>query len=521
MEAIEQIKLLCNDIEYEIAISGSHVSEGLKARTLKLFTFIELAPFEIRKAVENNLSYILKKSQLYAKVWLYSAMLTLTYDTELMKDFLTYIVKEEGFTLNVKYFLYYQIKAAIFNHVSMENYDTKLLKWKLLAQVVDGFKKELGDVLMPVPYECRNQDKVFVVTEQILGEMHAPTKIAFDRCKILIEKMNKQVLLINSAEVLSSIGTIPYFGAKYGNYHNQLLEKEFLEWKGTKILYFQCENNMPNLDALHMLLQMIQNEKPALVVSIGGSSILSNLIDNILPVLTVGLSPSDLEMTMTTCQTLSRKLTLEDLELMKQVGKNSGSVIESIFTSSLQPQAKTVTRKELSLPEKKFLLVVVGYRLDVDIDEAFMNMLVNAMDDDIEVAMIGIFESCGMYMDKMPKLKGKVHCLGLTDDILAWIDTCDLYVNPYRKGGGTSGVEALYQGIPVVTFPYGDVAVNVGEDFWTESYDTMVELIQKYKNDSEFYHRMTVIAKERSDILLDTEGEFCRIIEEFEKRTRG
>lgn len=520
MEALKQISLMCDEIEYEVFICGSYVSDGLKNKSVRLLRFSKTAPLDIKKLIEKRLHDITEKSCLYTKIWLYSVMISLTYDPVWMEEFLQYIILEKQFTPNNRYYLYYQAKFAIFSHIQMESTNTKLLKWKLLEQLVEEFRKELKDVLVKIPFDQRNKDVVFVITEQILKEMHAPTMISFDRCKILIEHMHKNVLLINTAEVLPHIGAIPYYDEHLGNYCNELSKKEFVEWKGTSIPYFQCDNNMPDINVLRMLLQKVRDVKPGLVVSVGGSSILSNLINDMIPVLTVGLSPSDLEMTITKCQTLSRQLAEEDLFLLEQMGLGKESIIQGVFTSSMKPKTVTVTRKELGLPEDKFILTVVGYRLETDIDDRFMNMLVKALDEEMAVAVIGKFPSYKDYLQKNPKLDGKVYCLGMTSDILAWLQVCDLYVNPYRKGGGTSGVEALYQGIPVITLPYGDVSVNVGEEFWTESYETMVELIQRYKNDTDFYHTMVELAKERVERLLDTTGEFQRIIDEFKKRIR-
>lgn len=520
MEPREKIDLLCDEITSELKIYNDFVTENLICKTNELLKFIVTAPKEYRDMVEERLIAIVPQTLKYSRVWLLSAILSLSYSSSVMKDLLNYVIEEKAFSGNIRYFLYYQIKSTIFHHIHLENSETKYLKWKLLGQVVKQFEEELRDLLIPIPASKQDNDMVLVITEQILGEMHAPTKIALDRCKILMEEMHKKVLLINTAEILSEIGQIPYYEPTAANYWDDLLYSEIIEWKRTKIPYFQCEKNMPNISDLRTLLQMVRKLKPSLVVSIGGSGILINLIDKMIPVLTVGLSPSDMEATMTTCQTLSRPLNAEDIDLLHRLGKGENSIIQSIFTSSLQPQMTTVTKSELGLPEDKFILVIVGYRLDTDINEEFMRMLSKAVDDDIAVALIGEFKSYEDYMEKVPELRGKIYCLGLTQDILAWIEPCDLYINPYRKGGGTSGVEAVYQGIPVVTTPYGDVATNVGSDFWTESYETMPELIQKYKNDKSFYQEMSVRAKHRAEILLDTAGEFKRIIEEFEKRTK-
>ena len=78
-------------------------------------------------------------------------------------------------------------------------------------------------------------------------------------------------------------------------------------------------------------------------------------------------------------------------------------------------------------------------------------------------------------------------------------------------------MEAVSLGIPVVTTPYGDVAANVGKEFWVESYEEMPELILRYKDDLGFYQKMSDKARKRSEILLDTETEFVRILDEFRK----
>ena len=93
---------------------------------------------------------------------------------------------------------------------------------------------------------------------------------------------------------------------------------------------------MPNISDLHVLIEMIHQMRPGLIVAVGGSSVLGNLLNDIVPVLVVGVSPSDMEAIMATCQTLSHSLTLEDKEILREVGMKENHIINSIFTSSLQ-----------------------------------------------------------------------------------------------------------------------------------------------------------------------------------------
>lgn len=123
-------------------------------------------------------------------------------------------------------------------------------------------------------------------------------------------------------------------------------------------------------------------------------------------------------------------------------------------------------------------------------------------------------------MQKIPELQGKVFFLGRSDDLQAWLENCDLFINPYRVGGGTSGTYALMKGVPVVTIPFGDVSLCAGDEFCTESYDTMPDLIRKYKNDKEFYLKKSAIAKERAHLLISSTDTFVNVVEEFQNRIR-
>ena len=134
------------------------------------------------------------------------------------------------------------------------------------------------------------------------------------------------------------------------------------------------------------------------------------------------------------------------------------------------------------------------------------------------MAFVGKFLTYEKYIKEIPELERKVYNLGFADDLLAWMEVCDLYINPNRIGGGTSAAEALFKGVPVITMRYGDVYVLAGEEFSTESYDTMPQLILKYKNDKDFYHKMSELAKERGKSLIDSAENFQQVIEEYQCR---
>ena len=140
------------------------------------------------------------------------------------------------------------------------------------------------------------------------------------------------------------------------------------------------------------------------------------------------------------------------------------------------------------------------------------------MTEDMHIAFIGNFSKYNECINKFSCLKEHSTNVGFCADILSRLELCDLYVNPIRAGGGTSGVEALYKGVPVVTVAYGDVYINVGNDFCVKDYNQMQDKIRQYYEDKEYYTYMSKKAEERVAVLLDTETEFVRILNEFCER---
>ena len=102
--------------------------------------------------------------------------------------------------------------------------------------------------------------------------------------------------------------------------------------------------------------------------------------------------------------------------------------------------------------------------------------------------------------------------------MLSFMEHMDLYINPTRMGGGTSSVEAMDKGVPVVTVRRGDVYTNTGEDFGVENYEEMLKLIERYRTDKEFYQKMSERAKERAAYLQDTDGIFTELLNQVRTR---
>ena len=300
-------------------------------------------------------------------IYFYSAALAVRYSSYVLEQFMEYCwVCRDQIPPYTILFLAQQFNYIIFVHSELNYFNTKLMLWRLLDYVIALYETAISDMLCPIVAENRNSEFVIVLTDQFIGYAHGPSKTAADRCKILVENMGKKVLLVNTAEMMNDVGEIPYIGTKYGVYNDELKKAECLEWKSSRIPYFQCDNDMPNIATVKVLLSMVQKQRPAYVVSIGAGEIVAALVSKIVPTICVGLGPADISVTGVEYQTLSRQLNDEDRRLLKAVGRTEESVVVGIFGSSILSREKERSREEANLPSETWLAAVVGGRLETE-----------------------------------------------------------------------------------------------------------------------------------------------------------
>ena len=278
-------------------------------------------------------------------IWWYSVLMGMDKDESFFLEFVSYVRKTRmAFSVNTQYYLFYQLSTLLFRFKELDGKSKEVL-WKYYKEIVDEYAEHVSPALLEeIPIQNRNKDVVVVITEQFIAIQHGPTKTALDRCKALVAPMGKEVLLINDAEVLSQVDSIPFYDMLIGTYLPEIREETVQHWEGVTIPYYQCENNMPNFPEVENLLRRIRALAPERIIAIGKGGILANLAGRMVPMLTIGLCTSDLEYTTGTYQTLGRRLNESDLALLDKVGYTRDHVIESIFTSSLKRQVEHVSR---------------------------------------------------------------------------------------------------------------------------------------------------------------------------------
>lgn len=424
-------------------------------------------------------------------------------------------------TLNYQqvYFLYSQLMNIKFIYSFYNTDDNFELCIKILKRAVDMCYQLMDMDIQRIPKDELTGNTQVVITQQFLTDGHGPTKSALDRC-VTIKRKYSNVLLINTADLLPETGKIPMYGITIGNYIKEYDDVNYQEWEGERIPYFQCSREgLPDVELLKYLFNTIISLKPKVVVSIAGGGLLEAIVDKAIPVLTVGMTSTGPVESACSYQTI-RTQTNETMENRIRLGGfDRNKMIGARFTYSIKPKVADMSRKELGIREDTFALVCVGGRLDVEITDEFLEMIdkVNSVRI-IQLVVMGRFTNNEYVKSKYPNLFVNFVNLGMQDDVQAVYENCDLYVNPTRRGGGTSAIEVMYAGKPVVTVDYGDVAEELPTEYRCKDYDEMYEIILKYIDDKDYYNKQSETGRIIADEYLDSKREFSRVLDEYVAR---
>ena len=514
-QAIEQ--LLCTIKEYsleEYFYKFGEIEKTLKKIENMLNGFTENQKKNIFQSMVNNIQemspwmrvHILSFCMKVSKDELYAIML-LDYILQAAYDDIGEYNKLSHF---------WQIGTAQFLDQSLQTYATNIRMAQLYMQLFHTFKESFG--LKEQKYfswQERNHDLVFVFSAQVLGMEHAPTKTLLDRCYVLKKYLKKEVVIIDTAMQMPMKGQAPFYGLANATYAEELSSLGQLEFNGEIFEFHQCENKMPDLEIIAGIIRMVKDRKPEFILDIGGSDLCADLCGLFVPQVTISTVFSKIAISSGEYQIINKVLSEDDIEELAVLGVDPLKVKQARFTFSFKKQTHHFTHKQLGLWEDKFILLVVGWRLDQEVDENFLDMLECVLEENqsIAVAFMGKFDLYNEKIKHYVRLQERSKNLGKQMDALAVTECCDLYVNPRRSGGGSSVSEALYKGLPAVTLPTGDVSVAAGELFWVKDYSAMQEKILRYASEENYYKQMSEKAKKRAEELMDSNGGFGKTME--------
>lgn len=430
-----------------------------------------------------------------------------------LENMLELTMKSKVLTTYNRYYMWNQVKRIKWINNSMNSKKIQELSSALYKQVYWEYYEKLEDYCIKIPEEERDTDFILVMSYSFLGERHAPTRTTLERIYTIGKLLNKRVMLINTRETLTNLGLILLNKNCVRNLIDEYSNRDTYQYKDYEFPFFQPDVEMPHLSAVLDIMKFVKQAKPYFILSVGSGSIVSDLCANIVPVLSMSVVFSSLPVTMSKLSILGRKVNSNEWPLLIEQGYDKDSIIESRFTFDLIEKHIVLTREDLGLPKDKFLLLVVGLRLDSEITDEFISYMEKTYEVGTHLVFAGLFDHYDDFCKKHISLREHSSYIGYCNDMLALNSICDLYVNPKRLGGGFSIIEAFHEGKPGVTINVGDVSVSGGSEFCVENYDEMVTHIRRYIQDEQFYNDMSNKAKLRADFMTDSKGAMEELIQ--------
>lgn len=273
----------------------------------------------------------------------------------------------------------------------LEIYGTALYKQKrmLHRKNVQNFMQALNLPDGRSREQEKNKKRIVIVAEQLLSIKHAPTLITLEFAYILQEKMNYEVCIITCPldyHLPFDLWVDPRY--YYGGFEGV----RDIPYKGVKIRNIGFSMEDGSLDRCSRMLHMIAAWKPWLVLELGVTNPLADLCR---------------EFTVTVAMAMTTECPVSEADILIRYVPGTGAYEEAckkellprqkqIFMQEKLPVIAQEAEKEcvpdeLGLPEGKFFVAVVGNRLDLEIDEAFLNIMKQIMDaaENVDFAVIG------------------------------------------------------------------------------------------------------------------------------------
>lgn len=357
---------------------------------------------------------------------------------------------------------------------------------------------------------------VVIVSRQMLGIGHAPTRRVLDYATTIQKKLGIPVVIVNEGGL--HIGEFPFISAGVRfNFVPEYSNGLSFGYKDIVFPFYQNPLEMPDLQAVSDMVAGICALNPRLVLNVGGACITADLCTEFTK---SAATACNTRIAVGACEylVLWRDAKDTDCELFSHF-PDYQKLVTGCFNYIMPDESslEKYTRLSLGIPEKAFVAIAAGNRLSEETDHDFMLMIDDFLSDkpDAYMAFLGDIPTPGELTAGLKNVD-RFLFLGAKKDGSQVIRLANVLIQPTRKGGARAAFEALFYGLPVITTGYGDTSDVAGADFIVADYGEMKEKLCNYYNDASEYAEMSEKAGTRGKRLEDMEGTLRCLFEDLE-----
>ncbi len=432
-----------------------------------------------------------------------------------------HLASDGHLTLEECHQVYWQIRQTLFSSGATPDAESFELVYRFYLTLSNIWKEQLGPhVGAWVPPEERHQNKVVVLTNQLLSELHAPSADTYQNAQVL-KALGKDVLLINTADLPSQM-RVPLFNPALSNYSEAALGVRQIRYEADSFPFYQCPPTMPEPSEIMKVVNLVRTHNPQFVLSLGGSSPTADLCSLFTTVATIpfgGLVPIAASQALV----IPRVIKDADRRLRDGLGFHEDALVTAQYAFAVQEAEAPLSRTSLDIPEDAIAFCVVGTRFDRELTPSFLSILEAAVAQNSHLFFVfaGPIDDTGSLLKERQTLEERCRFLGFRDDVPKILGACDAYLNPPRAGGATSAVAAMAAGIPVLSQPWGDVAEQAcREGFyepWSDAED-IAAFAQRLAEDPDRDGALSAKLKERALACTDRPAMIRGLIDHLENR---
>ena len=296
----------------------------------------------------------------------------------------------------------------------------------------------------PQPRRRAHGLRIAIAAPQLGRLSNPPTRLAYEHARLLHE-MGAEVMVFGAQEIAGSV-LADHCGAPIQNPFAPLQKSEWVNafGPGLRLWTASAAETVPH--RWRGLLGKLAAFAPDAVLCVTGHSALPAMVRLAWPALvlsTSGFAPwCKADVWLTSCGHAEDR----PYPFRTRIERSAAD-------------APACSRSALGVPERAVLMLTTGIRLEAEIGgdwaAAVKHLLVRH--PEVHWLLIG---------SRMPAslldMADRITALPFREDLSAVMNTCDLYLNPPRPGGGASVALAMACGLPVVSNADGDGGDKLG-----------------------------------------------------------
>lgn len=445
-----------------IFIEAKLDNEGLSYVSTLRSAYEQIDEYNKEQVIQHYLRNQPPIDNLYA---LYFFLFDLTKDS----SFLEKVINSCPLSMSPQSFyeIYWNIGNRLFT-------STKPINTTPLRTIFKKLSSELNNWLRLYKYKNKKIIKevknIAILSPQILGMRHSPTREAFNIACHLEVYHNCNVTIINSNgfNYHSTLGLINSIGFNVNTDLNGTsnVNVNYMQFKDRKIKVISIEKQMMSSRKVLDILDILKTLDIDAVISHGENLLVQDAIFGIYPSIfatTGGVVP------FAHCDSYFVPGSLFD-DNHRQLASTHGHHDFMLENMLVTPEGKAdiSTSKEIfGLNNDAFIYLVVSTRMDREVNSEFVDVCNHLIKSNKNAHIIfsgtDSFSLSSHFDDTLIENK-KVINIGFQDNLAAICLMADVYLNPERMGGGTSSQTAIINGLPIVTLNYGHISNIVPEE---------------------------------------------------------